>query len=81
MTNEIQEVYIAALKELAAQGVYIRNSIKGAKTPTKRKYFTKKAQQNSEKATKLLIKLDRVAPSTSDELEFGNDHEPNTLTR
>lgn len=64
MSDELEIMYVEALKKLAAQGVGIKRAIRDAKTSTKRKYYTRKAQQNSEKAARLLIKLERVAPST-----------------
>ena len=60
-------LYTEALKELAVQGVAIRNKIKGAKTSTKKKYYKKKAEANSKKAARLLVKLERLSPGTTKE--------------
>lgn len=64
MSDELENMYVNALKQLAVQGIAIKRVIKDAKTSTKKKYYLKKAKHNSMKAARLLVKLDRVAPST-----------------
>ena len=67
MSDALIALYTEGLKELAVQGVAIKNKIRDAKTSTKVKYYKKKAKQNSEKAARLLVKLERLSPGTLEE--------------
>ena len=67
MSDALIGLYTEALKELAVEGVAIKHKIRDAKTSTKKKYYSKKAKQNSEKAARLLVKLERLAPGTTKE--------------
>ena len=65
MNNQIIELYTNALKQLAAQGISLHSKIKHAKTKVKQDYYKKKVKQNSEKAARVLVKLERVAPTST----------------
>lgn len=67
MTSKITDLYVNTLKELAVEGVALKQKIQTAKTKFKKDYYKKKVKQNSMKAAQLLVELEQISPSKPQE--------------